>query len=152
LAIDPHDEFQKWHANTGGADGIRGIVNGYNAGQRQDLVDPFYYLTARDIGDSGIERRLRLSRADIAPQDIASVIDMTDQQIAFANRYYTKDGMGDRWISHLLDLNVEQAKDDPDIGDFHPGTIPGWGTPMNLHSRTSSWPWNREGSWSWTPP
>ncbi len=125
LAIDPHDEFQKWHANTGGADGIRGIVNGYTEAERTALVAPFYYLTAREIGNEGIERPLKLSRADIAPQDIASVIDMTDQQLAFANRYYTKDEMGDRWISHLLDLNVEQAKDDPDIGDFHPGTIEG---------------------------
>lgn len=125
LAIDPHDEFQKWHANTGGSDGIRGIVNDYSLAQQADLVNPFYYLTARDIGDSGIERRLRLSRADIAPQDISSVIEMTDQQVAFANRYYTKDDMGDRWISRLLDLNVEHAKDDPDIGDFHPGTIEG---------------------------
>lgn len=125
LAIDPHDEFQKWHANTGGADGIRGIVNGYTETERTALVAPFYYLTAREIGNEGIERPLKLSRADIAPQDIASVIDMTDQQLAFAHRYYTKDEMGDRWISHLLDLNVEQAKDDPDIGDFHPGTMEG---------------------------
>ena len=125
LAIDPHDEFQKWHANNGGADGIRGIVNSYSLGQQADLVNPFYYLTARDIGDSGIERRLKLSRADIAPLDISSVIEMTDQQVAFATRYYTKEEMGDRWISRLLDLNVEHAKDDPDIGDFHPGTIEG---------------------------
>jgi hypothetical protein len=125
LAIDPHDEFQKWHANTGGADGIRGIVNGYTGTQKSDLVEPFYYLTARDHAAGPLERRLCLSRADISPLDLASVVEMTDQQLAFANRYYTKANMGDRWIGRLMELNVESAKDDPDIGDFHPGTIEG---------------------------
>lgn len=125
LAIDPHDEFQKWHSGTGGADGIRGIVNGYEPLQQEDLVAPFYYLTARDNPAGPFEARLRLSRADITPQDLASVIEMTDQQLAFANRFYTKENMGDRWIGRLMDLNVESAKEDPDIGDFHPGTIEG---------------------------
>lgn len=125
LAIDPHDEFQKWHSSTGGADGIRGIVNGYETSQQEDLVAPFYYLTARDNPAGPFETRLRLSRADITPQDLASVIEMTDQQLAFANRFYTKENMGDRWIGRLMDLNVESAKEDPDIGDFHPGTIEG---------------------------
>jgi hypothetical protein len=125
LAIDPHDEFQKWHSGTGGADGIRGIVNSYEPLQQEDLVAPFYYLTARDNPAGPFEARLRLSRADITPQDLASVIEMTDQQLAFANRFYTKENMGDRWVGRLMDLNVESAKEDPDIGDFHPGTIEG---------------------------
>ena len=125
LAIDPHDEFQTWHAKTGGKDGIRGIVAGYSSAEQEDLVAPFYYLTSRENPVGPYEAKLRLSRADIAPQDLASVIEMTDQQLSFANRYYTKENMGDRWIGRLLDLNVENAKDDPDIGDFHPGTIEG---------------------------
>ena len=125
LAIDPHDEFQTWHAKTGGADGIRGIVSRYSGAQQKDLVEPFYYLTSRENPAGPFEAKLRLSRADIAPQDLASVIEMTDQQLSFANRYYTKESMGDRWIGHLMDLNIESAKDDPDIGDFHPGTIEG---------------------------
>jgi DNA helicase HerA-like ATPase len=125
LAIDPHDEFQIWHAKVGGADGIRGIVNGYSKPEQKDLVDPFYYLTARGSALGPFEAKLKLSRADITPQDLTSVIEMTDQQLAFANRFYTKENMGDRWIGRLMDLNVEAAKDDPDIGDFHPGTIEG---------------------------
>ena len=125
LAIDPHDEFQTWHFKTGGKDGIRGIVNGYTEAQKTDLVAPFYYLTGRDNPTEPFTAKLRLSRADITPQDLASVVEMTDQQVAFANRYYTKENMGDRWIGKLNDLNVENAKDDPDIADFHPGTIEG---------------------------
>jgi DNA helicase HerA-like ATPase len=125
LAIDPHDEFQTWHKKTGGSDGIRGIVDGYSKNDQTDLVAPFYYLTARDSALSPYEVKLKLSRADITPADVASVIEMTDQQSAFANRYYTKDSMGDRWVEELLALASEAAESDPDISDFHPGTIEG---------------------------
>ena len=125
LAIDPHDEFRAWHSHSGGADGIRGIINSYSNTERQDLVEPFYYLTASDVGDRGMERRLRLSRADLTPQDLASVLEMTDQQLGFAQRYYTKPDMGERWVTQLLLMATESAKDDPHIGDFHPGTIDG---------------------------
>jgi hypothetical protein len=132
LAIDPHDEFQKWHANTGGADGIRGIVNNYDAHQQSDLVEPFYYLTARSIGESGLESRLQFSWADITPEDIASVIEMTDQQLAFANRFFSQpdasqQSAGDRWVRALFDLPREKAaiEADPRCGDVHPGTIDG---------------------------
>jgi DNA helicase HerA-like ATPase len=117
FAIDPHDEFQTWHAKTGGAEGIRGIVNGYTVQEREDLVEPFYYLTAKDIGSTGLERKVKLSRGDVTPDDLASVLEMTDQQLAFANGYFAD--MGDRWITPLL-LNPEDAE-----SDFHPGTIEG---------------------------
>ena len=125
LAIDPHDEFQAWHKKTGGADGIRGIVDGYSRAEQKDLVAPFYYLTARDSALGPYETKLKLSRADITPADLASVIEMTDQQLSFANRYYAKDNMGDRWIEELLALSPEAAESDPDISDFHPGTVEG---------------------------
>jgi hypothetical protein len=125
LAIDPHDEFQTWHARTGGADGIRGIVNGYPVKEQKDLVDPFYYLTAKDAPDDGLERKVKLSRADITPEDLASVTEMTDQQISLAHAYYAKPDMGDRWITPLLLLDSENASEDPHIGAFHPGTIDG---------------------------
>lgn len=125
LAIDPHDEFQTWHARTGGADGIRGIVNAYSAKEQKDLVDPFYYLTAKDVHDEGLERKIKLSRADITPDDLASVTEMTDQQIALANAFYAKPDMGDKWITPLLMVDSENAKEDPNIGSFHPGTIDG---------------------------
>lgn len=118
LAIDPHDEFYSWHAKTGGKDGIRGIINGYNEEQKKDLVDPFYYLTAKDPETPGLEQRIKLSRADIHPQDVASVLDITDQQISFAERVFSEHG--DRWITEVLLLD---ADDDDQRMDFHPGTV-----------------------------
>jgi len=130
LAIDPHDEFQTWHHRTGGRDGIRGIVNGYGPGQRESLVDPFYYLTGRQPAQPGLERELKLSWADITPQDLASVVEMTDQQISFANRFFSQPDAsgqtaGDRWIRDLFDLTKDAAEHDPRSADIHPGTIDG---------------------------
>jgi uncharacterized protein DUF87 len=125
FAIDPHDEFQRWHRKIGGPDGIAGIVGGYSALEKNNLVEPFYYLTAKDIGSTGLERKVKLSRGDISPQDLASVVEMTDQQLAFANRYYAKPNMGDQWITPLMLLSPQAAGSDPDISDFHPGTVEG---------------------------
>lgn len=125
LAIDPHDEFRTWHTASQGTDGIRAIINGYNPAERQALAEPFYYLTARPVGDVGLERRIKLSRADISPLDLSSVVEMTDQQLAFAQRYYTKDDMGEKWVSQLLLLDSEASKNDPDIAEFHTGTVDG---------------------------
>jgi uncharacterized protein DUF87 len=109
FAIDPHDEFRSWHAATGGADGIRGIVQRYSETERAQLVDPFYYLSARDLGDDGLERRVRLSRADIVPDDLISIMEFSEQQVAFANQFYG--GQGENWIGRLLagDVNAEEA-------------------------------------------
>lgn len=121
FAIDPHDEFQTWHARTGGADGVRGIVAGYSLAQRQDLVEPFYYLTSKEVTGTGLERRARLSRADLTPDDLASTIDLTDQQISFANQYYAE--QGDRWITPLLLLDEKADHLEGSAAVFHPGTI-----------------------------
>lgn len=123
LAIDPHDEFKNWHLATGGADGLHGIVSAYSAEQRQQLVEPFYYLSAKDLGDAGPERRLRLSRADIVPADLISVMEFTEQQIAFANQYYALNG--DSWIGNLLlnDLGDDQEHDEAGGAAFLPGTV-----------------------------
>jgi uncharacterized protein len=130
LAIDPHDEFQTWHSRTGGRDGIRGIVNGYAGAERETLVDPFYYLTGRQPSNPGLERELKLSWADITPQDLASVVEMTDQQVSFANRFFSQPDAsgqtsGDRWIRAMFDLTKDAAEHDPRSSDVHPGTIDG---------------------------
>ena len=130
LAIDPHDEFQTWHARTGGRDGIRGIVEGYSEEERQQLVDPFYYLTGKQPGNPGLERELKISWADITPQDLTSVVEMTDQQLSFSNRFYSQPDVsgqsaGDRWIRDLFDLTKDAAEEDPRSSDVHPGTIDG---------------------------
>ena len=80
LAIDPHDEFQTWHARSGGRDGIRGIVTQYNSQQFQNLVEPFYYLTSRSVTDQG-EQQMSLSWADVTPQDLVSVVEISLPQV-----------------------------------------------------------------------
>lgn len=119
FAIDPHDEFRTWHASVGGADGIRGIVRGYSDVERSDLVAPFYYLTARDSLDGPLETRVRLSRADVTPDDLASILDFSEQQIAFARQLFAEHG--ERWIGRLFagDLSGEGEGNT----EYLPGTI-----------------------------
>jgi hypothetical protein len=119
FAIDPHDEFRTWHANTGGADGVRGIVRGYSEAERTDLIAPFYYLTGRDAVDGPLEVRVRLSRADVTPDDLASLIDFSEQQVAFARQLFAEHG--ERWIGRLFagDLGGEGEGNT----EYLPGTI-----------------------------
>ena len=119
FAIDPHDEFRTWHASVGGADGIRGIVRGYSDSERADLVAPFYYLTARDALDGPLEMRVRLSRADVTPDDLASILDFSEQQIAFARQLFAEHG--ERWVGRLFagDLGREGEGNT----EYLPGTI-----------------------------
>lgn len=129
FAIDPHDEFNRWHSTTGGANGIHGIVMGYSADERARLVEPFYYLSAKNLGQSynghdALEQRVWLSRADIVPDDLISITEFSEQQIAFANQFYGFNG--EQWIGRLL-TGDPGAKADPDGGErgleFLPGTI-----------------------------
>jgi hypothetical protein len=129
LAIDPHDEFQTWHARIGGKDGIRGIVKDYDPDQTKELVEPFYYLTSRKVSDPG-EQEMFLSWADVTPQDLVSVVEMTDQQLQFAHQFFSQpdnsgQSSGDRWITNLFDLSIEAAKNDPRSSVVHPGTVDG---------------------------
>lgn len=118
LAIDPHDEFRTWHAKMGGADGIQGIVNNYSDEKRARLVEPFYYLTAKDASEQSLERQLNLSRADLTPDDIVSVMEFSEQQIAFANQYYAQ--YGEHWIGRLL---LGAMPDEEAAAEYLPGTI-----------------------------
>lgn len=122
LAIDPHDEFRSWHLATGGADGLHGIVAAYSPQERAGLVEPFYYLTARDLGDTGIERRVWLSRADLVPDDLVSVMEFSEQQVAFGGEFYADHG--ERWISKLLAGETGTGEEDGEGGtEYLPGTI-----------------------------
>ena len=85
LAIDPHDEFRTWHASSGGADGLRGVVAAWDESERAAMAAPFYYLTARDVSEP-LERRVRLSRGDVSPEDLFSIMEFSEQQAAFAHR------------------------------------------------------------------
>lgn len=121
FAIDPHDEFRTWHAATGGSDGVRGIIERYSEQERQHLVAPFYYLTAKTTAEV-YERTLHLSRADIIPEDIYSIMEFSEQQIAFSNQQFAL--WGEEWIGRLLlgdiqsSLGVSEA-----AAEYLPGTI-----------------------------
>ncbi len=117
LAIDPHDEFRTWHAGTGGADGVRGLVNGLGNAERDDLVAPFYYLTAREVS-SPFEQQARFSRADLTPDDLISIMDFSEQQAAFCQSVYAR--LGEEWIPALLrgEVPVEEGE-----AEYLPGTV-----------------------------
>lgn len=117
LAIDPHDEFRTWHAASGGADGVRGLVAGIDEAAQQDLVAPFYYLTARNA-QGPFESRVRLSRADITPDDLISIMEFSEQQAAFAHTMYSR--QGEEWIPTLLRGDVAGEEGD---AEYLPGTV-----------------------------
>jgi uncharacterized protein len=119
FAIDPHDEFRTWHASTGGADGIRGIVHHYSDQELTDLVAPFYYLTGRDVLEGPLEARVRISRADVTPDDLASILDFSEQQIAFARQLFAEHG--ERWIGRLLAGDIGNEREAGP--EYLPGTI-----------------------------
>lgn len=122
FAIDPHDEFRTWHATQGGRDGIRGIVEAYSPEEREALVAPLYYLSAKDLGHDGMEQRLRLSRADVTPQDFVSVMEFSEQQIAFANQFYG--AHGEAWVARLLMGDTEAGDSGGEaLAEFLPGTV-----------------------------
>lgn len=119
LAIDPHDEFRNWHMSTGGANGIHGIVLRYHQNELDPLVSPFYYLTLRDTQEP-YNRKLRLSRADLTPQDIYSIMEFSEQQVAFAEQQYGK--LGEDWITHTF-LSNNTANSSNEEGKFLEGTV-----------------------------
>ena len=117
LAIDPHDEFRTWHASTGGADGVRGLVNDLDDEERCDLVEPFYYLTAREVS-AQYEIQARFSRADLTPEDLISIMDFSEQQAAFCQAVYAR--LGEEWISSLLRGEVPAEEGE---AEYLPGTV-----------------------------
>jgi DNA helicase HerA-like ATPase len=121
FAIDPHDEFRRWHANrSGGADGMAGIVAAMSADEKEALVSPFYYLTARTIAADDDAREIALSRADVLPQDLVSITEFTEQQTAFANQQFGK--WGHEWVTRVLN-NELRREDDGDGPDYMEGTV-----------------------------
>lgn len=108
LAVDPHDEFRTWHASTGGADGYRGLIAHLSPAERTEHAEPFYYLSAKDLPSTGLERTLKLSRADITPDDLTSISEYTEQQTAYAQAQYAQHG--ERWIEETLLSNPEDQE------------------------------------------
>lgn len=117
LAIDPHDEFLDWHKKSGGRAGISEIVASYSVEDRAALADPYYYLTAKDIADGDGMAKVRLSRADIIPQDIISITEFSEQQGQFANLIYSL--FGEEWIGKLLSGDLG---DNPAVASYMDAT------------------------------
>ena len=120
LAIDPHDEFRNWHKRAGGRDGIEGMVGSYDDTTRRKLVDPFFYLSAKNIPGQGLARSVKLSRGDVTPDDLISLIEFSEQQTLLTQEVFAREG--DNWIEFMLssDANTIGAAV---ASDFLPGTI-----------------------------
>ena len=113
LAIDPHDEFLDWHKKSGGRGGIGEITNHYSKGERAALIDPYFYLTAKEIGDSNGMASIRISRADIIPEDLISITEFSEQQSQFAGLMYSLHG--EMWITKLISGDLGE---DPAIAQY----------------------------------
>ena len=128
FAIDPHDEFCRWHESQTKLPkhgGVRQIVEGYDKKQKQALVAPFYYLTARPLGHDEkkdpLMKRLRLSYADITPGDLLSVLDFSEQQSMFVHAYYGRRGQD--WVYELANLSLPDIQSKLGTLTFTEGTI-----------------------------
>ncbi len=121
LAIDPHDEFRRWHFANGGADGISGIANSYSQEEQDALISPFYYLTAKDIPGSGLEQSLTISRGDITPDDLFSITEFTEQQMAFASRQFAVHG--EQWIGRSIMGDTGNPDDVDEEVEYMQGTV-----------------------------
>ncbi|WP_347841607.1 helicase HerA domain-containing protein [uncultured Draconibacterium sp.] len=119
FAIDPHNEFWTWHAEAGGADGIRGVVQAYGLEEQHALVAPFAYLTAKNVS-AAFQQKLDLSRADVTPPDLASIMEFSEQQVGYCNHVFHAKGEG--WVQAVL-MSSTEAGDDEDAGGYLPGTV-----------------------------
>ncbi len=117
LAIDPHDEFLDWHKKSGGRGGIAEIAGNYTSEERAALVDPYFYLTPKEIADGDGMAQIKLSRADVVPDDVISITEFTEQQSQFSKTMYSIHG--EMWISKLLSGDLG---DDPSIAQYMDGT------------------------------
>lgn len=111
FAVDPHDEFAKWKSGTSG--GITKILKGMNPHDAGLLADPFFYVSCREegtiqadpeIGTRG--KKVVLSRKDITPDDIISIMEFTDLMSAATELIGEMHAEG--WISAVLNGDVEQ--------------------------------------------
>lgn len=121
FAIDPHDEFAKWKEGSRG--GITRIVREMEGDEKAGLVEPFFYLSCRsqehldkDPHLQGFGRELVLSRKDIVPQDIISIMDFSEQMASAAEAI--SDEHGEDWIEAILNGEVE-----PDERVVHRATL-----------------------------
>jgi len=113
FAVDPHDEFLDWHKKSGGRGGVRELAEACSPEEAAALVAPYFYLTPKRIEDGGGMARVRVSRADIVPEDLISITEFTEQQSQFAHLVYSR--MGEEWIGRLLSGDLG---DDPEFRQY----------------------------------
>ena len=58
------------------------------------------FLTGRHLATEGLERRVVFSRADVLPEDLVSISDFSEQQVAFVNQQCAQ--WGEHWIGRVL--------------------------------------------------
>lgn len=123
FAIDPHDEFAKWKPGSPG--GITRIMGSMTHEERQELLEPFFYLSCRKQEDleqdaqlQSLGRTISLHRKDITPRDIISIMEFTDVMSAAAEAI--GDEHGEDWIAAVLNGDVE-----PDERVIHKGSLAG---------------------------
>ncbi|NEP19426.1 MAG: ATP-binding protein [Leptolyngbya sp. SIO4C1] len=89
---------------------------------RDDVPD--YLLvdtTLRHLTEEGLERQVVLSRADVVPEDLSSISEFSEQQIAFATQQFAQ--WGEHWIGRVL-MGDTQGPGGFEAGpDFLPGTV-----------------------------
>jgi len=117
LAIDPHDEFLDWNRKSGGRGGIAEIAGAYTQEERTALVAPYFYLSPKEIGNVEGMAQIRLSRADVIPDDVVSITEFTEQQSQFSKLMYSIHG--EMWIGRLLSGDLG---DDPAVAQYMEGT------------------------------
>ena len=110
FAIDPHDEFARWKPSSRG--GITRIVKDLPVEDRKGLVGDFFYLSCRpqsslnaDETLAGQGRTCYLSRRDITPADLISIMEFSD--IMSASSEAIGDEHGENWISAVLNGQVD---------------------------------------------
>lgn len=113
FAVDPHDEFLDWHKKTGGRGGIREIAGSYSPEESRKLVDPYFYLTPKQITDGDGMAHIRFSRADLIPEDLISITEFTEQQSQFSHLVYSL--FGEEWVGRLLSGDLG---DNPAIAQY----------------------------------
>ena len=114
FAIDPHDEFARWKPGSRG--GITRIAKTMGAQERQQLLEPFFYLSCRpqaaldaDAELMGLAKQVVLHRRDIVPRDIISIMEFSD--IMSAATEAIGDEHGEDWINAVLNGEIDVANE-----------------------------------------
>jgi DNA helicase HerA-like ATPase len=115
FAVDPHDEFAKWKADSRG--GITRLIRDLSPDERREIAEPFFYLSCRpqealdsDADLMGLGRQCILHRHDITPEDVISIMEFTDVMTSASAVIH--DEFGQEWITAILNGDVRADEED----------------------------------------